>query len=234
MIKVVFLDIGGVILDEEALYDKLFDVQKDVLRQCGIPLSDDEYACALRDTLLSFAPGLQRALVWRLTRPDRELCDKATRTARAIFEDWLDDQARRLVKGIAEVIETIAQSFSLALTSCPDERARNLLERQDLLHYFDVTGLESDVRFPRQDPRLYERLAQECHIHSREAILISNRFGSDLLPARAAGMRTILFKNGIYAIQEPRTPEEFPHKTVTSAAELPEAVNAIAARYQNR
>ena len=234
MIKVVFFNVGGVILDENALYTKLFEVQKNALHQCGVEVSDTEYERAITDTIQSFAPGLQRALVWRLTRPDKELCDKATRFARAIFEDWLDDQPRRLVLGIAAVIETLAQNYTLALTTPMDERVRATLDQQDLLRYFDLTGLSTDAKFVKPDPRLYEQLAKACHIRPREAILISNRLDTDLIPARSAGMRTILFKNGPYAAQEPRTPEEIPHATVTAADELFDAVETIAVRNRNR
>ena len=234
MIKVVFFDVGGVILDEISLYEKLFEVQKKALRQCGVAVSDEEFERAIADAIHSFAPGLQRAIVWCLTKPDKECCDKATRTARAIFEDWLDNQPRRLVPGIATAIDTLSQSFTLALTAPPEERVRAILEQQDLLHYFDLTGLSADTKLIKPDPRIYVHLARACRIQPQESILISNRLDTDLIPARSAGMRTLRFKSGPYAVQEPRTPEEIPHKTVTAAEELPSAVEAIAERYRNR
>jgi FMN phosphatase YigB (HAD superfamily) len=60
--------------------------------------------------------------------------------------------------------------------------------------------------------------------------MVGDRIDNDIVPARLLGMRTIRFKCGRHAAQEPRSWTELPDATVTTPDELAAAIDRIAAQ----
>ena len=58
-----------------------------------------------------------------------------------------------------------------------------------------------------------------------EAIMIGDRPDKDIAGANAVGMHTVRIRQGIYADQEPATPDEHPDAEITDIRELPDLLH---------
>jgi len=57
--------------------------------------------------------------------------------------------------------------------------------------------------------------------------MVGDRIDNDITPARTLGMRTVLFRTGRHAAQQPRAWDEVPDADVRSVGELRSALEAI-------
>lgn len=234
MIRLLMLDVGGVLFAEDELYAVLLASQKKALRLKGVEVSDEDFDRGVQTVIHSFVPSLQRAVAWHFTKPNIELCDRVTRSARAAFQSWQKDHYPELVPGIREALGELSKNYALALAANQDTQlVRDALKHYRMSNLFLSHEVSENIGLSKPDPRFFSYLLRKCNVQPREAIMVGDRLDNDIIPARAAGMRTILFRTGPYAVLEPRTPEEIPHETIKSAQELPGAVRAIAERQRH-
>jgi putative hydrolase of the HAD superfamily len=63
-----------------------------------------------------------------------------------------------------------------------------------------------------------------------DCLMIGDRIDNDIVPARLLGMRTIRFRCGRHAAQEPRSWNELPDAEVTTVDDLVAAIDRLAAQ----
>ena len=62
---------------------------------------------------------------------------------------------------------------------------------------------------------------------SAKSIMVGDRIDNDIVPAKALGMATILFRSGRHRRQRPRSTAEEPDSIVTDVPELEAAIGAL-------
>ena len=79
-----------------------------------------------------------------------------------------------------------------------------------------------DVGVSKPDPAIFQLAVEQANCTAAEAVMIGDRPNKDIAGAKAIGMLTIRIRQGIYADQEPTTPDEHPDAEITDIRGLPE------------
>jgi putative hydrolase of the HAD superfamily len=127
-----------------------------------------------------------------------------------------------------EILAELKTRYRLAVVSdaqsaygLPELRAAGLAK------YFAPIIISGDYGYRKPDPRLFQAALAELQVRPEEAIFIGNDRFRDVLGARKAGMKTILFcPNG----NRGGTPETEPDYLLYQYADLPRAIEFFAAR----
>lgn len=218
----VFLDAGGVILDESEHELARGRAITKVL-QCPEPdYSLEHYRRDCEEAVSAYCPSVYRFVVWKHTKPDR-----------AAFAALYDEHLRlfqgeapplRLFAGVGEQIRRLQDEARIGLAGQYGHEVADLLRAHDLDRCF--SALETHEHFPvtKPDPRFYERVLALARATADRVVMVGDRIDKDVIPAKAVGMRTIRVRVGLHRNQEPRLPEEYPDVEIPGVATLAQAV----------
>ncbi|MFJ6199425.1 HAD family hydrolase [Micromonospora sp. NPDC092111] len=96
-----------------------------------------------------------------------------------------------LMPGVADTLDALAGRYDLLLLTKGDrEEQQRKLDVCGLLHHFDAAHIVAE-----KDVTTYRWLAREHGFAPADAWMIGNSPKSDILPARAAGMRAVFIPN---------------------------------------
>jgi HAD superfamily hydrolase (TIGR01549 family) len=227
MLRAILMDVGGVILNEDELYEAYFEFVKKKLRQAGVGLTDKEFSKAVKQCILNFAPYFTKALVCNFIEPGEKRCDDIVIAANRYVKDWAIKHRQKLNPGIDEVLKTISKNYMIALAGNQPSKVKDLLKEHGLLSYFTANDVSEDIGKAKPDPGFFNYILRKLGVEAYEAIMIGDRLDNDIIPAKKLGMMTILVKSGAYAILEPRNPGEIADAVVRTVSELPGAVADI-------
>lgn len=227
-IKAILFDIGGTILNADDAASALMEMQKNILRENGFMFSDEEFDEVVRQIMLTFVPGLQRAVVWHFTKPDVARCNDIVGSAREFIPEIVNRHPSKLYPGVGMVLNLLCRCYTLALAGNASTDIKKELARFGVLRFFKHTRVSGDIGISKPDTRFFEHVLREIGVPAETAVMIGDRLDNDIIPAKMLGMRSILVKQGEYAILEPRTPKEIPNATVTEITQVPEAIERIA------
>lgn len=200
MIKAIFFDFNGVIIDDELLQLKAYE---EVLREHGITLTKEWYFSALGMDDITFV----RSMFERSNKPltDEVLVqvqNKKTDLHRKMIEDELP-----LFPGVVTFLNAAAREFSLGLVSMAStEEISYVLERANLRRLFTVTVMAGDVPVCKPAPDCYrsalEKLNEKRRGERLMPVLASECLAIEDSPpgiesARGAGMRTLAITNTV-------------------------------------
>ncbi|HSL26371.1 MAG TPA: HAD family hydrolase [Acidimicrobiia bacterium] len=195
MIKAVAFDIGETLIDETRIWSRWAD-------RLGVPrltfLGVLGALAALdrphREVFDFFRPGfdldseLER---WAAEEPDglRENFDEAD-----LYPDVPGCLARLLDRGLKVVV-----------AGNQPVQARLALERMDLGVAAILVSAEIGAEKP--SPAFFRRVVEACGVAPNEILYVGDRLDNDVLPARAAGLRTVLLKRGPWGYLHAERPE---------------------------
>lgn len=230
-VRGILFDIGGPI-DTEVVYERLIDAHiRKALEDEGITVSDAAYEAANAAAVASFAPNAYRAIIWRLAGGDRAAAERAFAKVTARGPER---QAARggieLRDGIAGLVERLhGVGLVLGLAANQPATAVADLDRVGIGKFFahrEVSGVHG-LRKP--DVRLFLRACDDLGFDPSECLMVGDRVDNDIAPARLLGMRTVLFRTGRHAAQQPRSWDEAPDAEVHDVDGLEAAIGRIVA-----
>jgi HAD superfamily hydrolase (TIGR01509 family) len=200
MIRAIFFDFNGVIIDDEPLQ---MEAYKEVLREQGIELTKNDYYSALGMDDKTFV----RAAFERANKP---LTDEVLRMmlgAKGIRHRQLIEDELPLFHGVVTFLKASSRSFSLGLVSMATRaEIEYTLNRARLNSLFSVIVTAEDVNVCKPAPDCYRIGLEKLNERRRD------KRGLPLLPGeclviedsppgiqsgRAAGMRTLGVTNTV-------------------------------------
>jgi HAD superfamily hydrolase (TIGR01509 family) len=200
MIKAIFFDFNGVIIDDELLQMKAYE---DVLRDHEIALTKELYFSALGMDDITFI----RSMFEQAKKPLSEqvlatMQSKKTELHRKMIEDQLP-----LFPGVVTFLKATAREFSLGLVSMAStDEISYVLERADLMKLFSVFVMAGDVPVCKPAPDCYrsalEKLNEKLRNKRLSPVLASECLAIEDSPpgiesARGAGMRALGITNTV-------------------------------------
>jgi beta-phosphoglucomutase len=199
MIKAIFFDFNGVIIDDERLQMKAY---QQVLQGHGIELTEAQYYAALgMDDRTFVRTALERA--GKLTIEASEAVLQAKSHAhRKMIEEELP-----LFPGIVTFLKASARHFSLGLVSMADQNEIDyVFDRARLRKLFTVIVSADDVKVCKPDPACYQSGLEKLNQKRQEVRLLPLLPGDCLVvedsppgiqSGKAAGMRTLAVMNTV-------------------------------------
>ena len=194
MIKAIFFDFNGVIIDDELLQMKAYE---EVLREHGIALTKEWYFSALGMDDVTFVRSMfERSNTPLTDEVLRQVQVKKTDLHRTMIEDELP-----LFPGVVTFLKAAAREFSLGLVSMAStDEISYVLERANLRQLFSVFVMAGDVPVCKPAPDCYrsglEKLNEKRSSDRLLPVLANECLAIEDSPpgiesARGAGMRTL-------------------------------------------
>jgi FMN phosphatase YigB (HAD superfamily) len=226
-ITTVFLDAGGVILDEAEHEDAVADVAVEVLSGIVDGYSLDAYWRDVEEASCVYAPRIYQYVFYKHLKHGPASFD-------TIYDSFISKWRERrpplkLTPGLAVEVESLSRDFDLGILGQYGREVVDLLSEHALLGFFEHTFTQDDFTLTKPDPRYYEQVAKGCGVDPCECIMVGDRLDKDVVPARQVGMKTIRIRVGILRGQEPRIPFEVPDVELPGIAGLAEAARGLAA-----
>jgi HAD superfamily hydrolase (TIGR01549 family) len=226
-ITTLLFDVGGP-LDTEEAYERAVDrLLPEAVRRQGIEVAPGDYADACAWAVDSFAPNLYQAVAWRLCAGNVFAAHRAW----ALFvaeigkHDW--GEAR---PGMVELLAALrATGFSLGIVANQPPTLPAKLARLGMAELFDSADGSAALGLHKPDPRLFLAVCARLEAQPADCLMVGDRIDNDIVPARLLGMRTIRFRCGRHALQEPRSWTELPDAEVTSVDDLAAAIDRLVA-----
>lgn len=228
-IRAVLFDVGGP-LDPEVESERLKDeCIRAALAEQGIEVAAAAYQAANDWAVASYAPDTYKAITWRLSGEDPETAIKAYAGFRRLATERNANRFE-LRPGIGAVLYQLRQR-DLLLGLAANQPASTLTQLEalgldSLFAHREVAGLHG---FYKPDLRLFLRACDDLRVEPSECIMVGDRIDNDIAPARALGMKAVLFRTGRHVSQQPRSVDEVPHAIVHDVAGLERTVLALAA-----
>ncbi|HTG86437.1 MAG TPA: HAD family phosphatase [Pyrinomonadaceae bacterium] len=200
MIKAIFFDFNGVIIDDETIQMKAY---QQVLRGHDIELTEEWYFDALGMDDRTFV----RAMFERAKKPLTDavlesVLGEKTDAHRKAIEDQLP-----LFPGVLTLLKTTARHFSLGLVSMANKvEVGYVFERANLTPLFSVVVTAEDASACKPDPMCYStglaKLNQQRQVERLLPLLPGECLAIEDSPpgiqsARTAGMRTLGVTNTV-------------------------------------
>jgi HAD superfamily hydrolase (TIGR01509 family) len=179
MIKAIFWDNDGVLVDTEHLY---FRATQEVLATIGFELTETHFM----ELFLIEARG-----AWHLVR-ERGFSEKEVenlrQTRNRLYSDYLAKE-KLLIEGVEEVLAELHGKYIMAIvTSSLREHFDLIHHSTGLLRYFDFVVASGDYTKYKPDPEPYQVALERAGCGADECIAIEDSLRG-LLSATGAGIR---------------------------------------------
>ena len=220
-IRAILFDVGGP-LDTEEQSERYIDGKiRESLAEAGIAVSAEEYAAANEWAVASFAPDTYAAIIWRL-------CAGRVDLASRIREQGFPGRAFQMREGMAGIIQGLAaRGLLLGLAANQPANVLGELDRFGIGEHFTPREVSGHHGFRKPDVRLFLRACDDLGVVPEECIMVGDRIDNDIAPARMLGMRTVLFRTGRHALQQPRWWREVPDAEVRTTGDLTTALDLL-------
>jgi phosphoglycolate phosphatase len=202
MIKAIFFDFNGVIIDDEPLQMAAY---RDVLREQGIELTESDYYGALGMDDKTFVQAA-------FARAQKTLTDEvlqSTLAGKSLRHRKLIEDELPLFPGVVTFLKATSRHYSLGLVSMASPaEIQYVLERARLLSLFSVIVNAEDVTVCKPAPDCYEialrQLNEKRQVERLLPLLASECLVIEDSPpgiesGRQAGMRTLGITNTVSA-----------------------------------
>ena len=223
--RAVLFDVGGPINTEIAHERRVDAAIRSALADHGIAVTDEEYAAACARAVEQFAPDAHTAIIWRLTRGDTATSASVYAAFRDAMHAW---PAFELRDGIGDAIAWLrGRGLRLGLAANQPQETLGVLDAHGIGRYFHHREVSGTHGYRKPDVRLFLRCCEDLGVAPEECIMVGDRIDNDIAPAAMLGMRTVLFRTGRHAAQQPRSVDEVPDAEVHDVAGLRGALHSM-------
>ena len=217
MIKNIFLDAGGIILDESTFEEYSAKIIAEIISRYNSNYSTGSYWNDAKEAVYRFVPKVYDYVLYKyINKPDdfneaKEQYKSKLKNASAGFE---------LTDGIKDFLMIFSTRYKIGILGQYGNDFKKFLEETNILQYFTYTETQDNFNITKPDPRYFEAILKNSGCKAEESIMVGDRIDKDIIPAKMIGMKTIRIRTGIHKTQEPRIPEEIPDLTVDSIKDL--------------
>jgi 8-oxo-dGTP diphosphatase/putative hydrolase of the HAD superfamily len=224
MIRNIFLDAGGVILDETQFENKSAEIITGIINQYNKNYTAENYWKDVKEAVYRFVPKVYDYVLYKnITGIENFRAVKTEYRNKMKSHNTLE-----LTDGITEFLADFSKSYKMGILGQYGNDLLNFLESKNILKYFSYREIQDDYGITKPDPRYFEAVLKKCNCKAEESVMVGDRIDKDVIPAKLAGMKTVRIKTGLHKSQEPRTPEEMADITVTRLCAIKmEAVYAL-------
>ena len=216
-IRNVFLDAGGVILDEEDHERTHAKIISLLIRSVRPHYSPEQYWLDVEEAVTCFAPSVYNYVLWKNTG---EVALYNTLKAEHQRQFRSRRPALKPTKGLEKVVVNLAARYRLGILGQYRDELKTVLSRIGCLKYFSFQSTQDGHLLTKPDPRYFELILKEGEAVPVESLMVGDRIDKDVIPAKMVGKMTVRLATGLHRNQHPRTPDEFPDAEMHQLEEL--------------
>ena len=217
MIKNIFLDAGGVILDETEFEEISSKIITSIIKKYKVNYSIQDYWNDVDEAVYRFIPKVYDFILYKnIDNPDA--FDKSKEQYKNELKQ--SNIKYKLMDGINDFLKIYSTQYKIGILGQYGKDFRQYLEGINLLKHFTFCEIQDDYKITKPDPRYFEEILKKCKCKPEESIMVGDRIDKDIIPAKMIGMKTIRIRTGIHKNQEPRIPDEIPDLTISKIEEI--------------
>ena len=211
----VFFDLGGTLLDEDSFISLVFKEVYRMLIESDIKLHMNDIYEKVEKIVQTrkYGDHFFVDMIENLCSEFR--LDKETTSS--IINHYKSKIARQYLEvvhpypGIHETLKKMSRKYKLGIIANQSARIKEYLEDNwRLLPYFKLIIISENVGYRKPNLNIFLHALGEANCPPRTAFIVGDRLDHDIKPAKTLGMGTIRVKQGIFSVQEPKTPMEIP------------------------
>jgi HAD superfamily hydrolase (TIGR01509 family) len=186
-IRVVFLDIGGVMYDD-SVYARSWNA---ALRESGAVFTDGEFEEEYARARAAQAGSFRRRLTHRFLGPDADI----EPVERLASSHWAYPP-EALYPDVLPCLEALSGRYRLGILANQPSHVREALSRDGIDRFIEIWGVSDDLGLAKPDPRMF---AHALHLAGEEpegAVMVGDRLDYDVRPARETGMHAVWVLRG--------------------------------------
>ena len=214
MIKAVTFDLWHTLLTEssENYSEKLNDYRMtrvhDVLKNSGHNISYEDVKMAYEESGMELKelwksemdvsiPDQLKILTSHLSRYSKNIDEKFLKSLEKPYVEAVLRFEPSLIEGAKETIESLKTNCLIGLISntgrTPGKILRKILEKYGLAKHFDVLTFSGEVGIRKPHRKIFEDTLANIGIKPQESVHIGDDFNADIIGAKNAGMKAILY-----------------------------------------
>jgi HAD superfamily hydrolase (TIGR01549 family) len=213
----IFLDAGGVILDEKKFEEASALIITKIISGYNQDYTLSDYWKDAEEGVYRFVPKIYDYVLFKNINDINDF-----KMAKEKYKKELKDKNLpfKLMVGIEEFLMRFFEDYKIGILGQYGGDFKDYLENQDILKYFTWSETQENYNITKPDPRYFEAILKTCNCKPEESIMIGDRIDKDIIPAKMLGMKTVRIKTGLHKNQKARTPEEIPDLTVSRLEEI--------------
>jgi HAD superfamily hydrolase (TIGR01549 family) len=217
MIQNIFLDAGGVILNEQNFEENSAKIITKIINIYNSNYSIENYWDDVEEAVYRFVPKIYDYILYKNISNINDF-----KIAKENYKIQLKsmDIKFELMDGINDFLIYFSKYYKIGILGQYGNDFKNFLENKNVLRYFTYTEIQDDYKITKPDTRYYEEILRKCNCKAEESIMLGDRIDKDIIPAKMVGMKTIRIRIGIHKNQEPRIPEEIAEITANKLEEI--------------
>lgn len=205
-IRAVLFDWGGTLVrDDSITTGRPAQAVGEYLRgRLKLDVTDEDFERAFQAIMPEYRPGetldcptisslLGAAFTWlgiRLSAAEVEVCCERFFQATAASQQVFDD-ARAILSSLRYRGYRIGVVTN---TIFPSDMMRGQLRQLGLAGYLDTVVTSADIGLSKPHPAAFQRALGDLGLEAHDAIFVGDRVDTDIVGARAAGMRALLLE----------------------------------------
>jgi HAD superfamily hydrolase (TIGR01549 family) len=216
MIKNIFLDAGGVILDEKLFEKQSSKVITALIKKYNKNYSIKNYWNDVEEAVYRYVPRVYDYVLYKNINDIENY-----KIAKIEYKNKIKSHnTLELMDGINNFLIEFSKEYEIGILGQYGKDFKTFLKDKNILQYFTFSEIQDDYNISKPDPRYFIKILKKCRCKANESIMVGDRIDKDIIPAKMIGMKTIRIKTGIHKNQEPRTFEEIPNITVKRLKEI--------------
>jgi len=228
MIRVVLLDLGGVVFNEDAEYARRAEIILSELRENGVRVSAEAFQKVLREEVERCEPNPWASALWRFVQPDLGKFRRVMAVLHARNAASQEDLPAVVIRPeAARAIPQLAENYALALAANQPPRALSFLEEAGLLRYFAWREVSDTMGVAKPSPLFFRMILDGLDARPEEAVMVGDRLDHDIFPAKLLGMKTVRILLGPYRHQQPPASFYVPDVSIPDLSQLWEALEKM-------
>jgi HAD superfamily hydrolase (TIGR01662 family) len=219
-ITFVFLDIGGVLYDDRVYAE----AWRRALREAGGAFTDAAFDAEYAACRAAQNGSFRSRLATRFIGPDADLGE----LERLASKHWRYPPSALHEDVVPALAALKASGYRLGVIANQPTAVRAAMERDGLVADFEVWGVSDDLGLQKPDPALFVYAVRTARVDPSRTVMIGDRLDYDILPAQAAGMRTVWVLRG--EAPDAPTPEQLavPDAVMRDLRGIDEVVDRLA------
>jgi HAD superfamily hydrolase (TIGR01509 family) len=227
-IRWVFLDMGGVLVDDDALHDAMIKALHDVLAANGREMGLETVRKEFVEYFLSVPGAMTRGFLVEHIGDEERAANAITEFRKMIYPMF--PKLYVLRPEAHATLDKLRERYKLGIVANQPAHTRDFVQASGLEPKFEFIILSGEVDFAKPDPRIFQLALSKAGCEPGMCVMVGDRYDADIAPSKRLGMRAVRIVSGMFSEQAPKGPEETPDEEIDSLAKLPDALRRLEAK----
>ena len=216
MIKAIYLDAGGVIIDESQFENSKAEMITRILNK-HIEYTITDYWRDTEEAVYRFVSSTYEYVFCKNIK-DIDICKMRYKEFKT---EWRNSGWQyKTMEYLENMLQVLSEKYMIGILGQYDETLKEFLKSKQLDKYFSFMETQEKYSITKPDPRYYIEVLKVAKLNPSDCLMIGDRIDKDIYPANVIGMKNIRIRTGLHRNQDPRIFIEIPNYTIKTLKEV--------------